>query len=402
MKKYTVIFLAVALAAVFVGTAMANEWNLYGNARVATFYTSRDYKDVFPDDDAFGRSSLKNTEWGLQSNSRIGATVKGDMLEARFELGIGSNTVINRRLYGVWKFTEGWGLKVGQDYTPITFFLSGQVFDGDAGLLQVGNAYGSRKGQIALEGQVGPGMLKFAAIQQNIGDANFLSIDPVTDVVTVLQTSTESYIPKLEASYQMNFADGMSGHVFGGYQSIKYYANNPVTDDDSSETITSYVLGLGADLNFGPMFVKPQFSYYKNGGAAGWLGLGLANLTRGLPSVAVGDFDEFNVPRVVNGSAQNINTYTAMLALGFSPTEQLTLEGGIGWAYTDFDDGFEVDKNTYLEYYLQAVYQMAPGVFLIPEVGYRDFGKAKFNEAGVSDVDLGSLFYLGAKWQINF
>ena len=102
----------------------------------------------------------------LQGNSRIGATIKGDMIDARFELGIGSNSVINRRLYGVWKFTEGWGLKIGQDYTPITFFLSGQVFDTDAGLLNVGNAYGSRRGQIALEGKAGPGMLKVALIDQ--------------------------------------------------------------------------------------------------------------------------------------------------------------------------------------------------------------------------------------------
>ena len=46
MKKYTIIFLAVALTAVFAVTTMANEWNLYGNARMATFYTSRDYGNV--------------------------------------------------------------------------------------------------------------------------------------------------------------------------------------------------------------------------------------------------------------------------------------------------------------------------------------------------------------------
>ena len=59
---------------------------------------------------------------------------------------------------------EGWGLKVGKDYTPITFFLSGQVFDADDGLLQVGNAYGARQGQVAVEGNLGPGIFKFAAI----------------------------------------------------------------------------------------------------------------------------------------------------------------------------------------------------------------------------------------------
>ena len=64
----------------------------------------------------------------------------------------------------------------------------------------------------------------------------------------------------------------------------------------------------------------------------------------------------------------------------------------------------ELDKNTRFEYYLQAVWQMAPGVFLIPEVGYRDFGDIEYTgfAADPDDLDLGNLFYFGAKWQINF
>jgi len=412
MKKYTIIFLALALTAVFAVTAVANEWNLYGNARMATFYTSRDYGKIFQSednpsgDDQFGRSNFKSTQWALQGNSRIGATIKGDMIDARFEYGTGVNL---RRLYGVWKFTEGWGLKIGQDYTPITFFLSGQAFDGDWGLLQVGNAYGSRKGQIALEGQAGPGMLKVAAITQTTPTVAASVVDPATGVVTALSSSGESYWPKFEASYQMNFADGMSGHVFGGFQNQKFYFNNPIDDTDTSDTINSYVLGIGGDLNFGPMFIKPQFSYYRNGAAAGWLGSvasALGNFS-GLPAPVIGQLDDIDTVAIIDGSINNIDTMMAMAAIGFSPTEQLTLEAGIGWTYTDFDDSpGSFDKHTYFEYYLQAVYQMAPGVFLVPEVGYRDFGDLKFvrNADGTQDpdLDLGNLFYVGAKWQINF
>ena len=42
MKKLTIIALVVAITAVFAVTAMANEWNLYGSARMATYYTSQD------------------------------------------------------------------------------------------------------------------------------------------------------------------------------------------------------------------------------------------------------------------------------------------------------------------------------------------------------------------------
>jgi len=329
------------------------------------------------------------------------------MLEGRFEYGAGNPTDTSenyanvRRLYGVWHFTEGWGLKVGKDYTPITFFLSGQVFDGDGGLLQVGNAYGSRRGQVAVEGNLGPGMFKFAAITQNSANISFTTVDPTTGVVTALQTQTESYWPKLETSYQMKFGENISAHAFGGFQSTKYYTNNPVTGADSSKTLNSYMVGLGGDMNFGPMFVKPQVSYYYNGQSAAWLGQAGANALSysGLDTTPISGF---GLPVVVNGSADNIKSYMAMLALGFSPTEALTLEGGIGWLYQKSDGDQSIDKNTYLEYYLQAVWKLAPSVYLVPEVGYRDFGDVKYSTANTPDVDLGSLFYFGAKWQIDF
>jgi len=413
MKKLTIITLVVAVTAVFAVSAMANEWNLYGSARMATFYTQRDYGDLFEGNpggnDIFGKDNFKQTQWAMQGNSRVGATVKGDMLEGRFEFGVSSDgsggNVSARRLYGVWHFTEGWGLKVGKDYTPITFFLSGQVFDADAGLLQVGNAYGSRRAQIAVEGNLGPGMFKFAAIDQTQANITFETIttDPITGgpVVNTLATQTESYWPKLETSYMMKFGDNISAHAFGGFQSIKYYVNE-LDGSDTSKTINSYMVGVGGDLNFGPMFVKPQVSYYYNGQAAGWLGLASANaLSYSGLSTAAG-IEDFGLPIVVNGNQDNIKSYMAMLALGFSPTEALTLEGGIGWLYQKSDGDQAIDKNTYLEYYLQAVWKLAPSVYLIPEVGWRDFGDLEVSAPNVPNQDLGSLFYFGAKWQIDF
>jgi hypothetical protein len=399
MKKYTIVFLAIALAAVFVSTAMANEWNLYGNARVATFYTSDKLEDRQELDSA-DRSSIKDTQWNLQGNSRIGANVKGDMIDAQFEFGVtsdgGGGNVSSRRLYAKWKFTEGWALKVGKDYTPVTFFLSGQVFATDNGLLNLGNAYGSRRGQLALEGMG----FKVALIDQSRITASGLVFDSTDANITQAGVGTESYIPKIEASYMMNVADGMSAHVFGGFQTQKIYYNETnlttLVVSNQSETINSWMVGIGADLNFGPMFVKPQVSYYLNGGSAGWLGGTLQAGTVAPPSA-----DIAVAPFFIDGSSEDVKSLMAMLALGFSPTEQLTLEAGVGYLYTNINDG-PFEKNTYLEYYLQAAYQMAPGVFVVPEAGFRDFGKLKFGEAGVEDADLGNLFYIGAKWQINF
>jgi hypothetical protein len=397
VKKLKIIAFVVAIIAVFAVGAMANEWTLYGSARMATFYTSQDLGDLYKSDtnpsgnDEFGRSTMKDLQWNLQSNARIGAIVKGDTLSGRFEYGAGSGNANIRLLYGVWHFSANWGLKVGQDFTPITFFLSNQVFDTDNSLEFVGNAYGGRQGQVALEGTFGPGTLKFAAVTPETSTLNVTS-----------DATTETKLPKLEASYEFKLNDAMSFHGFLGYNYYKLYwlapAPGGVGTANYDKNISSYVAGLGADLNFGPFFVKPQVSYYQNGAVAGWLStnLGLNSL---LPEQTpfLNEFDNDIV---------DVNSLMAMLAFGYSPTESLTLEAGIGYIGSK-SDSYQVDpsrsvklKNNYLEYYLQAAITMAKGVYLIPEVGLRDYGDLEGDVEG--KVDLGSLWYAGAKWQIDF
>jgi hypothetical protein len=395
MKKLTIIALVVAVSAVFIGTAMAAEWNLYGSARMETFWKDTDLKN----DDVFGRSSDGDLTWQFQNNSRVGANVKGEYISAQFEYGArpavrDNGAVTNfanvRRLYGVWHFTEGWGLKVGKDYTPITFFLSGQVVDADAGLLNVGNAYGARKGLVEIDGKLGPGTLKFAAIDPSAtAIVTVPAFGDVTDLTVA--TDTETNVPKFEASYKLSLSDAMSFHAFGGYQYKKQLVNATGTIAgtpfvfETDENISSWMIGVGGDMNFGPMFVKPQVSYYSNGAAAGWLG---ARTPGGESAVPVLN---------ANGDIADVNSLMAMLALGFSPTEAMTLEGGIGYLYTDQDKGYD---NTAYDAYLQLVWSLAKGVYLVPEVGYRDYGD--FEPANGTKIDLGSQFYAGAKWQIDF
>ena len=118
MKTLAIVALVIAIAVVFAVTASGanNKWSLYGSVRMATFWTSQDYGDLYKSnanisgDDVFGRSGVRNLQWNLQSNSRIGATVKDDKLEARFEFGVISDgsggNVSSRRLYNVWYFSE--------------------------------------------------------------------------------------------------------------------------------------------------------------------------------------------------------------------------------------------------------------------------------------------------------
>jgi hypothetical protein len=408
MKRLCIIALVVAITAVFAVSATANDWNLYGSARMATFYTSQDLgKDLelvspntfiaVDDRNSANQSTVKDLNWNLQTNSRIGATVTGDRLDARFEFSVTSDgaggNVGTRRLYAIWKFTEGWGLKVGKDFTPITFFLSNQVFDNDSNLQFLGEAYGARRGQLAVEGQLGPGMLKVALIDQT------------TDTLNTPDGVVEKLLPKFEASYEFKFSDAMSAHAFGGYQtySVKYPGTFGGTSDFS---VDSWVVGAGADLNFGPFSVKPQVSYYQNGAAAGWL------QNNYLPFSTSGFVSQINsvygtdLQVVGSNDVLDAKNLMAMLAVGFKPTESLGFEAGVGYVgyETDSYQGVKI-KNNYLEYYLQAVFTLAKGVYIIPEIGYRDFGTQDIDKPFfivAPDVDLGSLFYAGAKWQIDF
>ena len=90
-----------------------------------------------------------------------------------------------------------------------------------------------------------------------------------------------------------------------------------------------------------------------------------------------------------------------MLALGFAPTESLTLELGGGYLYNKSKSELDLDNNSFYQLYLSALWTMAPGVYLAPEVGYYKYGKVKFKD-DTPDFDLGNLFYIGAKWQIDF
>jgi hypothetical protein len=246
-------------------------------------------------------------------------------------------------------------------------------------------------------------MLKLALIDQTTNDLG----QPLS--------TTEVLFPKFEASYEFNITDAMSMHAFGGFQAYDIKSPSPIpgttipqATGTDSQSVGSWMLGLGADLNFGPFFVKPQVSYYVNGAAAGWLGDQYLPTTNfgAIASLEDIGFDTGDLGILTGNDILDAKNLMAMLALGFKATESLGLEFGIGYVGYDTDSFQGISfKNNYLEYYLQAVFTMAPGVYLVPEIGYRDFGKEEGDRPPfivAPDTDNGSLFYAGAKWQIDF
>jgi hypothetical protein len=362
MKKLFIIFAVLCLAA----PAMAADWNFYGSARMATFVV-----DVDPD--VPGVDSDTDLQWAQQGNSRIGATVKfNDEIGGGFEM---SDSFGKRKLYGTYNFGAG-QLLLGQTYTPLDVFYSDSVFDGDGDLLGVGSFYEGRLPMI----QWKMGGLKIALITPNTTGA---TID-ADYLLTVDDANAYSQLPKIEANYKFS-GDTFFFNVGAGYNSLNF---EWVTDTGvkSDESIDSYVVALGGGLNLG--------AFYAN--LAGHMGQNLGNYGAYNPMNGSWDRDRNDTIGIdATGKLVDNDGYGMLAVLGFKVSEMFNIEAGYGFQSYEFDiDGAEADETT--QYYLNATINIAPGFFIVPEVGMIDFDTDPENN------EQGEVTYFGAKWQINF
>ena len=385
MKKLTILIAALALVC-FSVPAMAVDWNFYGDGLNAAGTDDED----------------QDLQWDLQGNSRIGATIKAENVNARFEFGVTESDVTSRRIFGVWNFGAG-KLKVGKDYTPITTFVSGQVFNGDDGLLDTGNIYGRRKAQIGFEF----GRFQVALINPSSGFIRGLSTTATTiitvpgvagqpdiDIPTAVATETngdiDEILPKLEARFGMGF-DTWNFNVFGGAQYFSIEDVESATDVDAAGVgstddldVTSWLIGADGGVNFAAFYIKAGLSYGQNIGDAGWSGDGPYDSYQGGFAMWDGDDD-----------TNETYTFQGLLVAGYKMSDMLSFEAGGGYRHDRTDEGIDRDTKPW-SVYLQSSIQMAPGVFVIPEVGYYDLDNNPAND------EAGSVFYIGGKWQINF
>jgi hypothetical protein len=368
------------------------DWNFYGNARMATYYVSQELNN----------NETTDLQWDLQSNSRIGATVKAENISARFEFGVsgtqgGGGSVSSRRIFGEWNFGSG-KMKVGKDYTPVSQFVSGQVFDGDLGLLGVGTQYGNRESQIAFNfggfniALIQPSSALLAGMSTiTTGALTVVTSGGRTAIDVSLKTdpngTVQEIIPKIEASWGMSY-DAWNFNLMGGfnYFSISDVESKTNVGDSNDIDVTSWTLGGDVGFNFGPGYVKAALSYGQNIGNAAWGLPSLAGGTSGQGGLAIWDGDD---------DTNDVDTFMGALVGGLKVSDMLSFEAGFGYRY-DNTDGGDVRNTAPWAVYVQSVIALAPGVYVIPEVGYYDYDN---NAAGNNQ---GSLFYLGGKWQINF
>ena len=344
MKKLMV---TIAALAMFAGSAYAADWNFYGSARVDTFYTSSETNAV----------TTNNTLWALQPYSRIGADVKvSDELDGRFEYGTDGGANI-RLLYGEWNFGAG-KLLVGQAYNPLHVFQSSQTYL-DYGMGGVGEVYAGRVGQLRL----------------TFGDFQVALVAPsvkYTNTLGDLGADTEVKIPGVVAKYKIA-ADNWGLVFMGGYSSFEAGASTATAD-----TVTSYMLGAGADITLGSLWLAANVSGGQNQG----------NLTAIETSAIVtgSGYAYYDGTHVRDNDA-----IAYSLVARYTINDMFSLEAGYGYQETQLDIA-AAPKDKVQTYYLQVPITLASGVFLMPEVGVLDY-----KEAGQSE-----LTYYGATWKINF
>ena len=354
MKKLFIIFAILCLAA----PAMAADWNFYGSARMSTFYT-----DV--DTDVSGVDNTSRTNWALQGNSRIGATVKvNDQIGGGFEYGSGPNL---RKLYGTYTFGGGSELLLGQTYTPTsTYFYSNSVFDGDGDLLGVGQFYAGRN----------------PMVQWKTGGFKIALVTPTT-VADTANYVVDLIIPKIEASYGFK-RDSWFMDVYGGYQT---YDLNYVVGNDP--TVNAYVVGLGGGMNFGAFYVN----------LGGHIGRNLGNYGAYAPGFSGTRAINQSINIDANQNEQDNDGWGALGVIGFNLSDMWSFEAGYGYETSELDNDAAGDPSeTVQQMYVNATINIAPGFFIVPEVGI-----AKYDYANTGDLDpQPEVFYAGAKWQINF
>jgi hypothetical protein len=339
----------------------------------------------------------------------LGAKVKADKVSGQIELRLasgadtnsgdgGDGTVQTRRAYGVWHFTDNAWLKVGKDYSPVTNLISGQAYGEDAGLLGQGDFYGKRPGGLTLGlGGFELALLTNAAKDTSPNDipASVANVGGVPTArpavaspydITPSGTDVDWNIPKIEARYTLKLPS-FELIPFGGFQYFKVADNNSRLTDDLD--IYSYVAGLVAKVNIGAFYMAGEGAYGQNWANANW--------ADGRSTGARGFISGFNAAGATLKGTDDTNDATSWMALGlvglnFTPT--LKFEAGFGYRQDD-PDITGLDELESWEAYLQAVITLAPGVYLVPEVGYIDYME-------LNSDDLGYQWYAGAKWQIDF
>ena len=371
MKKFTLFLACLAAFAMVFGftvTAAMADADLYGSIRFRTYWADKEKNYAtgatnYDDEDLDWRIGYLS-RWGVNYKSgNIKGKLEMDTRDADKEEGSAElGDVRVRHLYGEWDFGSG-KLLIGQTFNPCTVYASGLGYY--SGGLQPFHSTGLkyfRTSQIRLT--FDKFMIAFLTpdTEQDYGEADI-----------------DTTFPRIEMRYSMKL-DPVTLDFMGGWQ--QYDVVN-ATDDE--EDITSYFLGLYAQANFGPMYVKGLVNYRQNGGNYGlWSNV---QETASYTDVA---------------GSQNVDDATAIgysAVIGYKLADNITVEAAYAASNAENDDLTGDPEDDASAYALLVKYSPAPGVIIQPELIYDDREDSDYIGA---DDDQGDALIFGVFWMINF
>lgn len=360
-KQMMTITVIGALSAATALPATAGEFDLYGTARMSTFYNSIE---------SSAGVKTKGFDEHLQANTRFGANFKNGDFGGKVELGFNSTTdqainptlpgtnpqkgnLYTRLAYGTWNFGAG-KLTVGQDYNRY-LLCSAQVWNDDNGNNGgYGSLYDGRQAQIRVDMQNG---LYFALIRPSVN--NDLSN------AELAATPYTSNLPKLNLGYAGKAGNvGYNAGVVGQTAKLK-------TKDKQINAVMGYLTGTAA---FGDTSVALTTSYGQNVGSMGFAGRMAYDAT----------------------NLENARGFEGMLQLTQKFTKDVS--ANLGASYT-FDKssapGAKTDDKASV--FVNLPIKLAQYVTVVPEFDYL----TQLDEVG-STPSKAKQWAAGAKWQIDF
>ena len=356
MRKLFILFAAVAFAFAFTTPAKA-EVNFSGFVAFETYMTSVD--NVAPTLDA------DDLLWTLDRGcSRLSVNFTEGPVSGYVEMRpiVAVNPAGDvgwvRHWWASWNFGAG-TFGIGQTWTP-EFSCIGSVKRGCGAAGPLDPACSARIPFV----QVQFGGLKIAAGEPNVDGT----------VIGAPYTDTETSLPKLMASYNLNVA--MVGlKFFGGYNT--YAERNPA--NDQTQDIDSMVYGLTASAGFGPLTVKGMV----------WGGENTAEYGAGAPAFAA-----FWDGTTLQDSS--ILVYGVDVAYKVSDMFSVAAGYQTGESESDRPGTWEDPTSTY---FANATITLAKGVTITPEYAVVD--NDEITQAGAK-TEQAKTTWIGVYWQINF
>jgi len=351
MRKLFILFAAVAFAVAFATPAKADV-NFSGYVGFHTYMV--DVANVAPTKDT------SDLDWTMDRVcSRLTINFKEGPVSAVYEIRPLTASYV-RHWFASWDFGGG-TLGIGQFWTPEFSCISSSMYG--CGALDVLDPACSVRIPFV---QVSFGSLKIAAGEPSI-------VMP-TGIVAAGYTDTETSLPKLMVSYNLNVA--MVGlKLFGGYNSVD--ARDPATDQ--TKGVDSYVAGVTASMGFGPLTVKAQV----------WTGTNVTEYGSGAPGFAAA----WNGTEVVDAS------YLAYgVDLAYKVSDMITVTGGYMTAQSE-SDAVGTNEDPATTYHVNATITLAKGVTITPE--YMVYDQDDVTAAGVK-TEQASTSVMGVYWKIAF